>query len=930
MRVRAAIEPLEVRRLLSLPSSVFAQADDQYQLTIGASVPTTPLTSVQWGVTVPSPGTVVPDHFVLTLPSGPHSPVLFQMAITGQSQSLFRVEALESASGRVRTRWDMTSGARLTSYSQFTSGSTLYDSVSIQFSKMVETYFVPTPDGGADTATSFSWNFDPSSTGNSVPALATTFYMSTGADPGSTIEFTKGQLPLSSYSFTIDHPVGSPPSTTGFTFGAVGSVDCVPLLGKLLNGTILSEAVYLQRDVVGRPLVRTRFTGLFADQYSLFDTTADALPRTETFNYGPATAQTISYSYGPITGAMNAPVSNGWDFSLSAAFNPVPVSAFIFPPTEGVRNTPLGSVNIQFTHAVASLSLSAFSFEGLTSSGLTLTSSNGGLTWTLGNLAPQQTSDREYAVKLFSIGSGVTSGASALLGGAGIKWTLDTSPPALTGSAFGFFSSQALLFTFNENVGQSLSPTDLTLMNLTNSTTIPSGAMAVDYEETSNIAIFSFPGLAGGLLPDGSYRATINAAGVTDSAGNALAGGDAIYNFIWSQQTSGPDTAWVALNTDGTIVQVFLNSATPTFTAAKATLGTIVLNGGGGDDLFIVDLANGSPIPPDNLRVDGNASAGGGNTFLLAGKPALAESATFGPTAIAFSSSDGLGTIETANLEHPQFDGKGGDDNVNVIGGPPVAFPATQHLNNLALDSSTSASITPGGGTKPLVVRNLSLAAGANLDLADHELIVNYSGGSPIGSWTGSAYTGITGSIRSARTAGGAGISTSAGSGNFTVLGVAEASKARGITGGQTVLFAGETVDATTVLVKYTYGGDSNLDGKLNVDDYGRIDFNVPLGTNGWYNGDFNYDGKINVDDYGIIDFNVGIQGPAIGNGSAADATGAATMTMASSPSAELSALASPTSSSSAAVAVNPPAVSWTAMDWGSARRDEQSWTDLL
>ena len=29
-------------------------------------------------------------------------------------------------------------------------------------------------------------------------------------------------------------------------------------------------------------------------------------------------------------------------------------------------------------------------------------------------------------------------------------------------------------------------------------------------------------------------------------------------------------------------------------------------------------------------------------------------------------------------------------------------------------------------------------------------------------------------------------------------------------------------------------------------------------------NGDFNYDGKINVDDYGIIDFNVGIQGVPI------------------------------------------------------------------
>jgi hypothetical protein len=62
----------------------------------------------------------------------------------------------------------------------------------------------------------------------------------------------------------------------------------------------------------------------------------------------------------------------------------------------------------------------------------------------------------------------------------------------------------------------------------------------------------------------------------------------------------------------------------------------------------------------------------------------------------------------------------------------------------------------------------------------------------------------------------------------------------------------------------YTYGGDANLDGKINVDDYGQIDFNVTLGTSGWFNGDFNYDGKINVDDYGIIDFNVGIQGPPI------------------------------------------------------------------
>jgi hypothetical protein len=73
----------------------------------------------------------------------------------------------------------------------------------------------------------------------------------------------------------------------------------------------------------------------------------------------------------------------------------------------------------------------------------------------------------------------------------------------------------------------------------------------------------------------------------------------------------------------------------------------------------------------------------------------------------------------------------------------------------------------------------------------------------------------------------------------------------------------------------YTYGGDANLDGKLNVDDYGRIDSNIGLGTAGWYNGDFNYDGKVNVDDYGVIDSNIGIQGAPFFTAGGADGGGA-------------------------------------------------------
>ena len=99
-------------------------------------------------------------------------------------------------------------------------------------------------------------------------------------------------------------------------------------------------------------------------------------------------------------------------------------------------------------------------------------------------------------------------------------------------------------------------------------------------------------------------------------------------------------------------------------------------------------------------------------------------------------------------------------------------------------------------------------------------------------------------------------------SGMLKTLGVAEGREARNLTGTQTALWSGQTIDATSVLVKFTWGGDANLDGKINIDDYGRIDFNSAslAPVRGWFNGDFNLDGKINVDDYGIIDFNVTAQ----------------------------------------------------------------------
>ncbi len=176
-------------------------------------------------------------------------------------------------------------------------------------------------------------------------------------------------------------------------------------------------------------------------------------------------------------------------------------------------------------------------------------------------------------------------------------------------------------------------------------------------------------------------------------------------------------------------------------------------------------------------------------------------------------------------------------------------------VNGKAMVKPTSAG---GAGVNKLT--SLAIGAGGQLDLADNKLIVTST---PLGSWNGSAYTGITGLIQSGYASGawnGSGIITSMPAAQMAraTLGVATAAQA-GRAGGT---FGGVSVSGTDVLVMYTYAGDANLDGTINPDDYALISFNDSNpNARGYYNGDFNYDGDINADDFALIDFNFNAQG---------------------------------------------------------------------
>jgi autotransporter-associated beta strand protein len=171
-----------------------------------------------------------------------------------------------------------------------------------------------------------------------------------------------------------------------------------------------------------------------------------------------------------------------------------------------------------------------------------------------------------------------------------------------------------------------------------------------------------------------------------------------------------------------------------------------------------------------------------------------------------------------------------------------IAVPATHASRTLLVASALTIGTTAGGtytGQLDLSGNDLILHNG-NLATTTNEIRSGYAGGT----WTGE---GITSSAARTNTTG------------LTALGVLLNNA-----GNNTALFTtfdGQSVTTTDVLVKYTYYGDANLDGKVDGSDYSRIDNGYIEHFTGWSNGDFNYDGVVDGSDYTLIDNTFNQQG---------------------------------------------------------------------
>ncbi len=162
-----------------------------------------------------------------------------------------------------------------------------------------------------------------------------------------------------------------------------------------------------------------------------------------------------------------------------------------------------------------------------------------------------------------------------------------------------------------------------------------------------------------------------------------------------------------------------------------------------------------------------------------------------------------------------------------------------------SLSVATNGRATVGGTHAVLTVGTLSVAAGGTMDIATNDLIV-LDGHLPAASgYAGGAWTG-------------AGLTSSAAA--------ADASHLTGVGtwSGSALNVDGVAVPATAAVAKYTYVGDTNLDGTVDLADYTRADAGLIAGGTTWADGDFNGDGVVDGSDLTLIDSAFAGQGPSL------------------------------------------------------------------
>ena len=318
------------------------------------------------------------------------------------------------------------------------------------------------------------------------------------------------------------------------------------------------------------------------------------------------------------------------------------------------------------------------------------------------------------------------------------------------------------------------------------------------------------------------------------------------------------DSDTVRINPSNSNQLQILVNGTVTYAVNASSINALSLEFTGNADTATFDLTSGNSIPTGGARFNGGAS-GDGDTLAIIGTTSN-NTITVNSSQILF----GASTISYVKVPNLSVNPNGGTDsltvNANTVTVPAstgtgilarnfsalsVAAGATLRFNNATLDANRTVVVVNNNG--------LAVSSSGRLDLNANDMIVHGGSLSTItallasgyanGAWNGEGIASLAASNDSSR---------------ITALGALQNS----INGSALFsTFDGITVSTSDVLIKHTYYGDANLDGKVNGDDYSLLDNGFNTQATGWLNGDFNYSNSITTADYILTDNAFNMQG---------------------------------------------------------------------
>jgi hypothetical protein len=188
-------------------------------------------------------------------------------------------------------------------------------------------------------------------------------------------------------------------------------------------------------------------------------------------------------------------------------------------------------------------------------------------------------------------------------------------------------------------------------------------------------------------------------------------------------------------------------------------------------------------------------------------------------------------------------------------------------VKNLRADALTitggTVRVMPNGGASGIsYIKGLEIdqSAGGALDLTDNDIVIQYTGASPLEKLRALVLAGYAEAADSTRT--GIISSTSQQHGGAEILQLFDNAVV------QTKDWppgSGNTIPTNAIVGMYTYFGDANMDGMVTPDDYLTVDSNLGRASGmGWLVGDFDMNGTVTADDYLAIDSNLG-RGQSVG-----------------------------------------------------------------